>query len=768
MKQSSMASSENSEHPAGNQSLEHSFEMPDTIQPHGVLLSIDREDFVILQVSENSKIHLGVDAHQLLSQPLASFTNIASLRDVLHTLAPEQNRVAPVHLTLRTPEGKRPFNGFVHLTDALIILELEPIAPSAQDHFFSIHTWVSETLYQLQQTTTLTDLCHLFVGKIRALTGYDRVHVYRFDEQGAGEVIAEAKHDSLPSYLGLHFPEQDIPAPIREFYSQGKLRMIPNLTAEHVSLVPSINPKTQEPLDLSLSILRSVHPCCVEYYQNIGTSAALVLSLINDHTLWGLLSCHHHTEKEVPYNVRTACELLTQMTALELANKIRQEDFEYHARIHAAQSELIGAIAQADNFVEALIQPQERLLTLVNASGVAVCLGEHLTLVGDTPTSEQVHDLIHWADCHITDNIFHTHQLSKACPEAEPFKDKASGLLLLRLSRVQHHLILWFRPEVLQDVNWAGNPAPTFSTHEDGHQALCPRASFEQWQETVSASSLPWHPTEINGVKDLRDAVIGIVLKRSEELAQLNRELQHSNEELASFAYAAAHDLKEPLRGIYNYVDILLEDYVQNLDTDGQRYLTEIQIFAHRMETLISALLRIAQLRQVTLHYRLADLNELLEQVAAVIRASWPDLTFDLRIPHPLPHIYCDPVLLHEVFRNLVSNALKYNDQTQKWIEVGYHNQGRDTDAAERVFYVKDNGIGISPEHYSKVFTLFKRLHPQDHYGGGSGVGLAVVNQIINRHGGKIWVESIPGEGSTFFFSISIPATDLTDTAQPL
>ncbi|NEP45359.1 MAG: cyanobacterial phytochrome A, partial [Okeania sp. SIO2H7] len=301
-----------------------------------------------------------------------------------------------------------------------------------------------------------------------------------------------------------------------------------------------------------------------------------------------------------------------------------------------------------------------------------------------------------------------------------------------------------------------GNPDEVIQVDEQGNPKRCPRSSFEQWQKTVYATAHPWQPHEIAEVQGLKHAIISIVLKKADELATLNRELQRSNRELTAFAYAAAHDLKEPLRGIYNYANVLKEDYGLTLEAEGLEYLEEIQGFAQRMETLINALLRISQLRQTTLNVISTDLNTLLEQTIALIHASQPHLEFDVKVPHRLPTVDCDPVLVSEVFRNLLSNALKYNERTEKRIEVGAikHQSDNSESGHGFTFYVKDNGIGIREKHLSLVFKLFKRLHPQECYGGGAGVGLAVVNQIIERHGGTIWAESMLGEGSTFYFTL--------------
>lgn len=740
-------------------------QLPETIQPHGVLLVLDRAADTILQVSQNAPIHLGITAQQLVGAPLTTLLAPTQIEAIRQGVPPPLARPIPLPVTVTTAAGPCACDGFLHQTATALVLELEPTLATAPADFLSVHGLVRQTLDRMQQAESSLVLLQLVVDAIRQLTGYDRVLICQFDLQGAGEIIAEAKQPDLSSFLGQRFPATDVPTAVKDSYASGKVRAIPHIQAEPVPLFPPQHPPTGEPLDLSRAVLRSSAPCSVTYYTNMGVAAALVLSLCQTQHLWGLVSCHHTTPKRLAYETRAACELIAQMAASELANKLRQEDLKQRAKLSALRSELITSITQASNLIDALIQPEERLLTLVAASGAAICLGHELTLIGTTPSVDQIRALIQWADQQITEPLFHTACLSHAYREAEAYKATASGLLLLRISRVQHYLILWFRPEVIQSINWAGNPETGIQVDETGQVQLGPRTSFALWRETVYATALPWQPFEISGAIDLRNAIVGIVLNKADELGRLNQELQHSNRELTAFAYAAAHDLKEPLRGIYNYANILLEDYTAVLDEEGVEYLMEIQAFTQRMETLINALLRVAQLRQTQVKRQLIDLNPLLAEAVAIVRASRPETPFELRLPRSLPSVHCDPTLINEVFRNLISNAIKYHDGSERWVEVGYHDQeisqhDRDPQAleSERIFYIRDNGIGIQAEHFDEVFKLFKRLHPQERYGDGAGVGLAIVNQIIERHNGRIWVESTPGQGSTFYFTLSQPS----------
>ncbi|MBW4560140.1 MAG: GAF domain-containing protein [Mojavia pulchra JT2-VF2] len=739
--------------------------IPGSIQPHGVLLVVNPQ-LEILQVSNNSQDHLGKTTQDLLGQSLNCLLDHRQVEAIKQCWEKQIGSVNSHKVSIITLNEKRYFDCIVHRTEDAVILELEPTDSASEVSFLSFHALVSEAIAQMQKTSNLTEFLQLVATEIRQITAFDRVMVYQFDHQGAGSVIAEAKRQDLSPYLGLHYPATDIPKSARDLYTRCMLRFIPTINAQPVKLVPIENPITQQPIDLSLSILRSVDSCCVEYHQNMGVTALLVISLIQEQKLWGLISCHHATSKYLSYEVRKICEFLGRIVSLELVHKVSQVEQDYKVRLQALQSEFIESISQADNFIDALIKPEIRLLDLVSASGAAVCLDNEITLVGATPNIEQVRALIEWADTQVSDNLFSSDSLPKFYPESIVFKNTASGLLLLRISQVRRYYILWFRPEVIQTVDWAGNPNEFTQVEQaDDSVSLGPRKSFAKWQETVRLTSLPWESCELDCALALRNAIVGIVLSKADELAKINLELERSNRELASFAYAASHDLKEPLRGIYNYSTILLEDYAQILDDEGIEYLETVVSLSVRMETLINSLLRLSQLGKAELRKQSTDLNELLTQVIDVFRASrqYSEL-IDIRIPRLLPTVECDSVLVNEVFSNLIANALKYNDKAKKWVEIGYLDkneeistgllQPKKQSSVPPVFYVRDNGIGIPEHHLETIFRLFKRLHSQEKYGGGVGAGLAIAKKIVELHNGRIWVESTLGHSSTFYFTL--------------
>jgi two-component system, chemotaxis family, sensor kinase Cph1 len=423
----------------------------------------------------------------------------------------------------------------------------------------------------------------------------------------------------------------------------------------------------------------------------------------------------------------------------------------------------VHTITNCKTLGDGLNQNPRDLMDLVGASGVVFCENSKIAAFGDTPPESATADLVAWVDRHIgEDAIYSTNTLGSDYPQFSPYKDIASGLLALRISRAQQTYLLWFRPEVIQTIDWGGEPIKPMGVDADGSQRITPRKSFELWKETVQLKSLPWKNYEIDAVLELRSQIIGIVLQKADELALLNAELERSNIELDAFAYVASHDLKEPLRGIHNYSTFLIEDYGDRLGDDGTHKLATLMRLTQRMEDLIDSLLHYSRCGRAELLFQPVDLGEVVEGAIDVIKISRP-VPADFRIPRLLPIVQCDRTQITELFTNLISNAIEYNDRTQKWIEIGYLlpeeinqklSEALNLKPEQTVFFVRDNGIGIRAKHLETIFKIFKRLHPVSKYSGGTGAGLTIAKKIVERHGGNITVESTFGEGSTFYFTL--------------
>ncbi|MEO7162911.1 MAG: ATP-binding protein [Bdellovibrionia bacterium] len=260
--------------------------------------------------------------------------------------------------------------------------------------------------------------------------------------------------------------------------------------------------------------------------------------------------------------------------------------------------------------------------------------------------------------------------------------------------------------------------------------------------------------TDIDDQRHAKKLLEDKVLERTNDLTNLNSVLESkvaqlaaSNSELEDFAYVASHDLKEPLRGIGNYATFLLEDYSEKLDEAGKKKLEALPRLVKHLEGLIDGLLYYSRVGRVNLAVKETNLSKVVLDVVDSLSISLEEQRVEVSIPKPLPKIVCDQVRVGEVFRNLIINAMKFNDKAAKKIEIGF------VEKDPPIFYVRDNGIGIQPDHIHSLFRIFKRLNRREKFGNGTGLGLMVAKRIVERHGGHIWVESTFGQNTTFYFT---------------
>ncbi len=243
-------------------------------------------------------------------------------------------------------------------------------------------------------------------------------------------------------------------------------------------------------------------------------------------------------------------------------------------------------------------------------------------------------------------------------------------------------------------------------------------------------------------------------------LAEEGHQLERINRQLEDLTYLASHDLKEPLRGIAAYCGILLEDYGQQLDATGCERLEAMRRLCQRLEQLIHDLLAYARAGTHDPVLQRVGWQEVVDDVLETLAPLIEKRRAVVEVAGPLPEVNGEATLLHEVVHNLLSNALKFNDQPVPRIEIGIANDDPGT------IYVSDNGIGIAPEHHDTVFEMFRRLQARSQYEG-SGAGLSIVRRIVEAHGGRIWVDSAPGEGATFFVALPSPDGAMPRTRRP-
>ena len=721
---------------------------PGSIQPHGLLLVLSEPGLEVIQASSNVDSMLGMDAEAILGRSVDELLGPdlhRSLRGSFdHPLLGRQ----PL-LLAKAPlaaAGGRPFDATVHRAEGGLILELEPALIDDASAFRNLYPLVRASLASLEESADVRDACRLAASEVRRITGFDRVLIYRFDEGWNGTVIAEDRNDALPSYLDLRFPASDIPAQARALYRSSRVRTIPDAGYRPVPIVPAINPRTGRPLDLRLASLRSVSPVHVEYMANMGTAASMSISILRDGELWGLISCHHSTPRLAPFEVRTACDFLGRVLSLQLAAKQQRDDFQQRIGRKLVQARLLAGMTEGDDFVEELVRREADLLGLVDAQGAAILHDGRCVLLGQAPEEAQVLRIADLLEREGRDDVHAADSLAGNFPDAEAIKDVASGLLAIATSKLHRGHLLWFRPEVIRTVDWGGDPAKPAEVAEGGR--IHPRKSFEAWKETVQLKSRPWLPGEIEAATELRNAIVGIVLRQAEERAQLSAELERSNKELEAFSYSVSHDLRAPFRHIVGYSEMLRDEEGDRLTGEGRRYVGTIIESAQYAGTLVDNLLAFSRMGRTSIHPVPIDMNSLTRDVVRDVMLEAGERSIAWKIGD-LPTVEGDLMMMRLAVSNLASNAVKYTrPRADAVIEIG-----GEARRGELVFFVKDNGIGFDMRYADKLFGVFQRLHRMEDFEG-TGIGLANVRRIMSRHGGRAWGDGEVDRGATFYFAL--------------
>ncbi|QAY79672.1 ATP-binding protein [Sphingosinicella sp. BN140058] len=720
--------------------------IPGTIQPQGALFVVRPDDLKIVQAA------LGPVARTLVSgSPLA-----IALDDLVRPerapscseLLREVPASGAVFLgTARLGSGAAPFHLIAHRSGGALIVELEEVEQADPGGFDAVQPLVQSFLTDLQAARTVAELGVLAAREVRRITGLDRVLVYRFDADGHGTVVAEDRNDRLPSYLDLRFPASDIPAQARELYRRNRLRLIADASYRPVPIEPPFDPATGAPVDLSLATLRSVSPVHLEYMRNMGTGASMSISLLSEGRLWGLISCHNREPHRVAYPVRTACEFIGQVLSLQIAAREIAALAERRIALRSVQSALLSQMALSESgFVDALLGNPDALLALTHAAGAAILFDGDCRTIGETPSQEAIGALADWLSDSFKGDIHATDALAAEMPAAEAFKDRGSGIMALSLSRVHRSYLIWFRPEVVRTVAWGGSP---LKPAEPEGARIHPRKSFEVWKEIVQRRSLPWDEAEIDAATQLRSAIVDIILRSAEEMAQLNEQLVRSNRELEAFSYSVSHDLRAPFRHIVGYSELLKQNEGEHLSERARRYIDTIIESAVSAGGLVDDLLSFSQMGRATLKPILIDMNALAAEVQGRFEQDALGRTVRWRIAD-LPPAYADPGMLRLVLQNLVDNAIKFTrGRDETLIEIG-----ADDGDDETVYFVRDNGAGFDMAYAGKLFGVFQRLHRVEEFEG-TGIGLANVKRIVEqRHGGRVWAEGRIDVGATIFFAL--------------
>ncbi|HEX2942715.1 MAG TPA: GAF domain-containing protein, partial [Rhodopila sp.] len=507
-----------------------------SIQPHGALLLVREPDNVVVQVSANAESFIGV-AGGLLGRTLDDIPGDLADRLRPHLRDGLQDVIRGIRC--HAGEPREAFDCLIHRpAGGGLIVELERAGPSVE-----LSSNLEQALQAIMAAATLQALGDETARIFKGLTGYDRVMVYRFDDEGHGEVLAEAKESRLEAFLGNRYPASDIPQIARRLYERNRVRVLPDVEYVPLPLMPALSPLTGDQLDMSLCFLRSVSPIHVQYLKNMGVRGTLVVSLMVNGKLWGLIACHHYVPRFIHFEQRSVCEVLAEAVATRIAalESFVQAQAEFSVR--RLEQQMIRTITREGDWRNALFDRPATLLEPFNATGAALLFEGEVRTVGDVPSTMALREVGAWLDEQTRGHIVATSALGKQAPNFADLTAIASGLLAVPISTVPGEYLIWLRPERVRTVTWGGNP---FEPHLQGNDplSLSPRRSFAQWHQVVEGTADPWGPAELTTARLIGESVTDVVIQfravrsliAEDQLSQVQRQLQLSDNPVVTAA----------------------------------------------------------------------------------------------------------------------------------------------------------------------------------------------------------------------------------------
>ncbi|ANI78248.1 HWE histidine kinase domain-containing protein [Sphingobium sp. EP60837] len=663
--------------------------VPGTIQPFGFLVALTA-DWLVSRVSANSSAFIGLSPQEMLGRPISELFR----GEAIHSL---RNRIT----LLRGPDAVErifslilidcfpPFDIAVHFSGSLVVIEAEPARADEMEATSMVRSMVA----RLAQTDSMAAFLRDGARQVRALTGFDRVMVYRFADGGDGEVVAEALRPGIDSFFGLHYPASDIPAQARALYLRNIFRVIADVQAQPVPVVPILDPAGAA-LDMSLCLLRAVSPIHIEYLGNMGVGASLSISIIVEGRLWGLFACHHYGPRLPSFAQRSAAELFGQIFSMMLESRERAETADYEGKARQVADRLMSAVAQDHDLLSNARWLGDVIFDTVPADGVGVYIDGDMTLAGLTPDKSAFAAIVSMLNRTAASQVYTTDSLSRIMPEAAAYADRAAGLLAIPLSRRPRDYVVLFRAEQMRSVRWAGNQEKHIEYGPNGPR-LTPRKSFEEWSELVKGTAVAFSPAELRVAEALRTALLEVVLRLSDS-AHEERQKAHEKQELL------IAELNHRVRNILSLIRGLL--------SQTRNSARSVDEFIATLESRVQALARAHD--QITAdRWAPARLQDLIEVEAGAYLGERRD-----RVKQTGPNVLLTPsafTVLALVIHELLTNAAKYGALSDGGtVSIDWH---VDPDGSLLLHWLESGGPAVvAPTRRGFGSTVIERSIPYD------------------------------------------------------
>ncbi|MBM7419285.1 MULTISPECIES: ATP-binding protein [Chryseobacterium] len=718
--------------------------IPGYIQSFGYLIGIETTSLTISFFSENISDVFKIErCEDLFGKKLSQFPEVFQTvidSDIFKDAGFLSKRENETYFDKITVAGKQ-YHFSVFRANDYIFLEFEAVYENPNKRITNKY----DNFYIIDNEQEIWDQ---LLNTISNIINYDRIMVYKFMSDGSGKVISEKTNNHLESYLGLHYPEHDIPRQARELYKKKRKRIFSDVYSHPVRILS----RSGKSIDLTFAASRAMSPIHGQYIKNSGASSSFSISIIIDDQLWGLVTCQNSEPKHIDLEDRVQAGIFTVLASNAYSSFKSKKELEYRIDLNEKLYALKSEFLEHGSLFESLDFNKSELRLMPKADGLAIISDNEIVTDGITPDREIINNIVNWAYENTSDNVFISNSFLKDYGSELNLNSDTAGIIIYFVERSKKEILIWFRKEFDEHINWAGNPEKkieTFSKNGEEIRTVSPRESFQVFTENIKGKSKRWSSKNQIAVHLIRDLIFETSHKQYITIKKLNDQLKKVNEELDSFSYTISHDLGTPLTVMKLNAQMLLNSLGDITDKDKNKInsiIGEIDNMAEMMQNV----LQLSRAKHSEIQLETIETNLTIRKITENAKITY-DSQKSMVVIKECPEVLADKTMLHQVFLNIINNAVKYSsDREQPIIEI------EGTEAGDQIIYrIKDNGIGIPEENKHRMFKIFNRMDNAKKFKG-NGVGLSIVHRIMNRLGGNVDYESNK-DGTCFILTFQKP-----------
>lgn len=722
---------------------EEPIHIPGYIQSFGYLIGIDVESHSITFFSQNiSNIFSIENVEFLFGKKITdfpeSFKSIID-SDIYHSLHKFTRRENETYFD-KIIVGEKEYHFSVFRSKNHIFLEFEQVLENPNKRISNKY----DNFYIIDNAQ---EIWEQLLSTLSKIVNYDRMMVYKFMLDGSGKVIAEKRNKNLESYLGLHYPESDIPRQARELYMKKRKRIFSNVYSETVPIFS----KTKQNIDLTFTGSRGMSPIHGQYIKNSGASSSFSVSIIIDDKLWGLVTCQNSEAKHIDLEDRVQAGIFTALASNAYSSFKSKKELEFRISLEGKSSYLKSDFLRHNTLFDSLIENKKEIRELPEADGLIIVSDEDIVTEGITPERSVIGKIVNWAHKNTQESLYVNRSFLKEYGEELGLNENAAGIIIYFIERSKNEMLIWFRKEFDEHINWAGNPEKqigVFSQNGEEKHIISPRTSFQTFTENIKGNSRRWSSRNLSAIQSVRDVILETSHKQYNAIKELNNQLRKVNEELDSFSYTISHDLGTPLTVMKLNAQMLLSNF-EKTDKNKNK-LTSIIEEIDGMAEMMHDVLQLSRAKHSEIELEIVQPANTIKKISDNAKITFESPQSEIVIKD-CPEVLADKTMMHQVFLNIINNAVKYSSQhDQPRVEIEGFEEGENI-----IYRISDNGIGIPEEDKHKMFKIFNRMDNAKKFKG-NGVGLSIVHRIMNRIGGNVDYESNK-DGTSFILTFKKP-----------